>query len=169
MVLFFEIAMVVILVITLVYGIKYIMLLVVKYEADKDFKNLFKALSNQYKAVNTLLPILSALSPESSSIIEDTKNLISKAVDFSIEKDGNERIIAYANSILENADIVLNSISETNTENADIKEYVKILNGFEKYKDKYNKSAQRLRHYADVFPTSFFARLKRITIMDYMK
>lgn len=169
MVLFFEIAMVVILVITLVYGIKYIMLLVVKYEADKDFKNLFKALSNQYKAVNTLLPILFALSPESSSIIEDTKNLMSKAVDFSIEKDGNERIIAYANSILENADIVLNSISETNTENADIKEYVKILNGFEKYKNKYNKSAKRLRHYADVFPTSFFARLKRITTMDYMK
>ena len=156
MVLVFEIALVIILFVCLVYGIKYIVLLSVKHDADKNFEKLCNALPKFYGALNEMF---SNSGCENSIPFQDTQKLISKALDFSAEKDGNERIIAYANSIMKNALILADMVSEKDN---------KLFADYEKLKNQYNKSAQKLRHYADVFPTSFYARLKKIKTMDYL-
>ena len=156
MVLVFEIALVIILFVCLIYGIKYIMLLSVKHNADKNFEKLCSVLPKLY---GDLTKMFSNSGCENSIPFQDTQKLISQALNFSPEKDGNERIIAYANSIMKNALILADMISEKDN---------KLFADYEKIKNKYNKSAEKLRHYADVFPTSFYARLKKIKTMDYL-
>ena len=163
MVLVFEIALVLVLFICLIYGIKYLLLLAVKQNADNAFEQLYKALPKFYGAVEKLISEIRTLAPENTSLVTDTQNLISQALNFSIEKDGNERIIAYANVIAEN----VKKLAET-TENINKDRYNLLFSDFAKVKNKYNAAAKKLRRYADVFPTSFYARLKKITIMDYL-
>ena len=107
------------------------------------------------------------LSLENRTLVQSTKKLISTAQEFTIEKDGNERIIGYANSILDNVQKFAVSILEKEPENEPLKKYNYLLAVFNKPKEDYNKSAQRLKHYVDTFPTSFYARLKNIKTMDF--
>ena len=168
MILLFEFIAVLILFVCLLYGIKYILLLLAKYKADKAFDDVFAFLPKLYDSVNDLFSTLYALSAENVILVENTRKLISQAKNFSIKKDGNERIIAYANSIAENVQTITDSVSQDNVANINIQKYGKTLEEFNKVKKYYNGSAQKLRHYVDVFPTSFFARLKKIKTMDYL-
>lgn len=167
MILLIEIAIVIILFIALLYGIKYALLISIKYNADKDFNILFNNLNKHYDIINTLFSNLPYISQECSELTENTKNLIFQAYNFSIQKDGNERIIAYANSILENTNKIIEATEGKET-NIDIQKYNNELSKFNVIKENYNHSARNLRHYADVFPTSLFARLKKIKTMDYL-
>lgn len=101
--------------------------------------------------------------------VNKTFEFISKIRDFSVEVDGNERIIGYMNAILSNADDLL-SVFELEENKSDIHEkYLISKKNFETEKEKYNNDAKILKHYVDVFPTSFIARLKDIRFVDYVK
>jgi hypothetical protein len=132
---------------------------VVKQNADTAFENVCKALPKLYEDINVLISGLQV----NPALANDTKSLIAQARDFSFKKDGNERIIAYANTIIENTRELVNGSSADDAER-----FGRLISDFEKIKNKYNNSAVKLRHYADVFPTSFYARLKKISIMDYL-
>jgi len=149
-------------------GIKYTTLLFAKRNADKEFQNIDTELKKYYEVVKELFSHFSGLSVEDEKLAEDTQKLIAAASDFSIEKDGNERIIGYANSILENTKNFVDSITAADAENMNVKQYKTYLQKFNREKEYYNKSAQYLRHYVDVFPTSLMARLKLIKTMDYL-
>ena len=163
-----EIFSVVLLLISLWLGIKYLILLTVKHNADRAFEKLCSKLKKQYELIDTLFSQFSVMSVEERSFTENIKNLISQAAEFSIEKDGNERIIGYANSILENVEIFVDGIVQKDAENQNVQKYNSKMLDFNKTKDSYNKSAKILRHYVDVFPTSLMARLKEIKTMDYL-
>jgi len=168
MILVIEIAAVIILVFCLSYVIKYGILLTVKHDADKAFGELFAVLPKLYEAVITLFSTQDALSEEDRTLAENTKTLIFKALNFSVAKDGNERIIAYANSILDNTEKFIEIAAEKSYTGINAGQYNSLLEGFNKTKKHYNDCAKKLRHYIDVFPTSFFARVKKIKTMDYM-
>lgn len=168
MILIIEIAAVIILLVCLLYVIKYIILLTVKHNADNAFAKLCKILPKFYESVIILFSTQDTLSADDNLLAENTKNLIYQALNFSAAKDGNERIIAYANSILNNAKQFVEAASEKGYSGVNAEQYNKALENFNKTKNNYNLCAQKLRHYADVFPTSLFARLKKIKIMDYL-
>ena len=104
---------------------------------------------------------------ENRNLVQTTKKLISQAQDFSIEKDGNERIVGYANSILANVQTFTEAILEKEPENDSVMKFKYLQAVFDRAKDDYNLSAQKLKHYVDTFPTSFYARLKCIKTMDF--
>ena len=168
MILIIEVAAVIILFICLLYVIKYIMLISVKHNADKAFGILCTALPKFYEAVIILFSTQDTLSSDDNLLAENTKNLIYKALNFSAAKDSNEKIIAFANSISENAKSFAEAAAQKGYNSVNMEQYSKALENFNNIKNNYNRSAQKLRHYADVFPTSFFARLKKIKTMDYL-
>ena len=149
-------------------GINYLLLLHAKKNADRTMLDVCIKLQQQYDAIINLFSQFHILSLENRTLVQNTKKLISQAQEFSQEKDRNEMIIAYANTILENVKKVTESIFEKEPDNEYIKKYNYLLAVFTKVKDDYNKAARKLRHYVDVFPTSFFARLKGITTMDIL-
>lgn len=148
-------------------GVKYILLLKAKRDADKSLTDIYYKLQQQYEAIISLFSQFHILSLENRNLLQNTKKLISLARDFSIEKDGNERIIGYANSILENVQIITDSVLEKEPENDYIMRFRYLQAVFNRAKDEYNVSAQKLKHYVDTFPASFFARLKNIRTMDF--
>ena len=81
-----------------------------------------------------------------------------------ITREHKDRIIAYANSIINNLQLIQSSTNTPDnfTENND---FLKFQDKFDKTKKSYNASAIKLRHYADVFPTSLLARFKKIFIL----
>ena len=100
--------------------------------------------------------ILNALkNKEDSALADETRNLIKKALDFSVQKDGRDRIIRFANAIFENSEKLALQIDADNE--------------FVFAKTQYNDFAKQLRHYIDVFPTSFMARVSLIITKDYLK
>ena len=163
-----KLLLVVFLLICLFLGIKYIILLRAKSVADKSFLNIFNKLNQLYEDTMFLFSQFSVLSMEDRMLVQNTKKLITEAQSFVIEKDGNERIIGYANAILENVKIFSDSILVKDPENMHISKYIYLLAIFNKAKKDYNRSAEYLRHYVDTFPTSFYARLKKIRTMDYI-
>ena len=148
-------------------GIKYLLLIQAKQHSDKAFAGVYNKLQPQYDAIINLFSQFPVLSLENRTLVQNTKKLILTAQDFTIEKDGNERIIGYANSILNNVQRFAVSVLEKEPDNESIKKYNYLLAVFNKPKEDYNKSAQRLKHYVDTFPTSFYARLKDIKTMDF--
>ena len=148
-------------------GIKYLLLIQAKQTSDKAFAGVYNKLQPQYDAIINLFSQFPVLSLENRTLVQNTKKLILTAQDFTIEKDGNERIIGYANSILNNVQRFAVSVLEKEPDNESIKKYNYLLAVFNKPKEDYNKSAQRLKHYVDTFPTSFYARLKDIKTMDF--
>lgn len=148
-------------------GIKYLLLIQAKQNSDKAFAGVYNKLQPQYDAIINLFSQFPVLSLENRTLVQNTKKLILTAQDFTIEKDGNERIIGYANSILNNVQRFAVSVLEKEPDNESIKKYNYLLAVFNKPKEDYNKSAQRLKHYVDTFPTSFYARLKDIKTMDF--
>ena len=149
------------------FGIKYLLLIQAKQNSDKAFVGVYNKLQPQYDVIINLFSQFPVLSLENRSLVQNTKKLISTAQEFTIEKDGNERIIGYANSILNNVQKFVVSILEKEPDNESIKKYNYLMAVFNKPKEDYNKSAQRLKHYVDTFPTSFYARLKDIKTMDF--
>ncbi len=149
-------------------GIKYLLLLYAKRNADKSMKRVFDELLQQYDAIINMFSQFHVLSLENRTLVQNTKKLIIQAQNFSLEKDRNEMIIAYANSVFENVQKFTDSILEKEPENEYIKKYCYLQSAFNKLKDDYNSSALKLRHYVDVFPTSLFARFKSITTMDLL-
>ena len=168
MFLVFEILTVLILFVSLIYGIKYILLLSAKRNTDKSFCKTFDELLLLYEEIITLFSLNPADSFDDKNLVGDTKKLISEAKTFSIQTDSNERIIAYANTILENTKTFTDRICEKEGENLSIKNYNKQVNEFNKTKELYNSSAIKLKYYVDVFPTSLFARLKDIKTVDFL-
>ena len=161
-----KLLLIVFLLICLYFGIKYIILLRAKSAADKSFLNIFNKLNQLYEDTMFLFSQFSVLSMEDRMLVQNTKKLIAAAQCFVIEKDGNERIIGYANAILENAKNFSDSILAKDPENMHISKYIYHWAIFNKAKKIYNGSAENLRHYVDTFPTSFYARLKKIRTMD---
>lgn len=159
---------IIVLFICLWLGIKYLLLLNAKCCADKSMNNIFNKLSNQYDVIMSLFSQFSVLSLESRSLVQNTKKLIAQAQEFSVEKDGNEIIIAYANTIFENVQKFTDSITEKSPDDNNVIKYCYQLAVFNKSKEEYNACAKKLSHYVDTFPTSFFARLKNIKTMDYL-
>ena len=149
-------------------GIKYLLLLEAKRNADRAMSEVCNKLTQQYDAITNMFSQFHILSLENRTIVQNTKKLIAQAQDFSPEKDRNEIIIAYANSIIENVKKVTDSILEKEPDNVYIQKYNYLLAVYTKVRDDYNTSARKLRHYVDYFPTSFFARLKGITTMDLL-
>lgn len=163
-----ELITVIILLICLWVGLNYIMLIISKYNADKNFNILFEHLKLQYETINNILSQFSLLPQDKQKLLDETKKYISQATNFSIETDGNERIIAFANAICKNIEILINVFEEYNTNNPNIDKYLGMQKEFNRIKDSYNKTAEKLKHYVDVFPSSLMARMKKITTMDYI-
>lgn len=163
---FIEICIIIILLACLWITWNYVLLIITKRNVDKEFNQLFEKLKEYYALIRVYLEKNQNYIQE-QALIEQTNKYIEKAVDFSIEKDGNERIIAYANSIINNLQLIQNSTNTPDnfTENSD---FLKFQDKFDKAKKSYNASAIKLRHYADVFPTSLLARFKKIFIVDYI-
>ena len=92
---------------------------------------------------------------DNQELASDTKNLILKALEFSLVKDGTERIIRFANAIFDN----IENLSITIEDDSD----------YNSAKTHYNTSVKELRHYVDVFPTSLMARMLRIKFLDSLK
>jgi TolA-binding protein len=159
---------IIVLLICLWLGIKYLLLLNAKRIADKSMNNIFNKINNQYDVIMSLFSQFSVLSLESRNLVQNTKKLIAQAQDFSVEKDGNEIIIAYANTIFENVQKFTDSIIEKTPDDNNVTKYYYQLAVFNKSKEEYNTCAKNLRHYVDTFPTSFFARLKSIKTIDYL-
>ena len=100
--------------------------------------------------------ILNALkNTENSALADETRNLIKKALEFNVKNDGRDRIIRFANAIFDNSKKLALQI-DTDSE-------------FDFAKKQYNDFAKQLRHYIDVFPTSFMARVALIITKDYLK
>ena len=162
---FIEICVIIILLVCLWIAWNYILLIIAKRNVDNEFSQLFMVLKEYYTLILTYLEENQNCIQE-QALVEQTNQYIEKAANFSIEKDGNERIIAYANSIINNLQLIQGSMNTSNDEpNNDMH---KFQDRFNKVKESYNESAKKLRHYADVFPTSLLARLKKIFIVDYM-
>ena len=100
--------------------------------------------------------ILNALNNvANSNLAEETRILIKKALEFSVQQEGRDRIIRFANAIFDNSKKLSLTLEEDNE--------------FEFAKTQYNDFAKQLRHYIDVFPTSFMARVSLIITKDYLK
>ena len=167
-----EIIAIIILLLALWLSINYALLKGEHYSAEKAFEHIYKIIKAQYGEVQEFLDLVKTNSAQ-KELIDETLGYITKALGFSIEKDGNERIIGYANAISENTKKIKTEIASKENLDENIKnvlgKYESALNNFNKEKDAYNLTAKRLRHYLDVFPTSFMARLQRITTIDYLK
>ena len=163
---FIEICVIIILLVCLWIAWNYILLIIAKRNVDKEFSQLFEMLKEYYALIRMYLEENQNCIQE-QALVEQTYQYIDKATNFSIEKDGNERIIAYANSIINNLQLIQSS-TNTPDNSIDNSNILKFQDKFNKVKETYNKSAIKLRHYADVFPTSLLARFKKIFIVDYM-
>lgn len=146
----FGIAFLIILFILLIWlCVKYFILKASNTIARKAFEKLHIQINKRYDF------ILNALNnKENSQLTSDTRNLIEKAKNFSAQKDGIDRIIRFSNAIFENAEH-LSALPEND-------------NDFNNAKNNYNKCAQKLRHYVDVFPTSLMARFADIKLLDLL-
>ena len=162
---FIEICVIIILLVCLWIAWNYVLLIIAKHNVDKEFSKLFEMLKEYYALIRIYLEKNQNRIQE-QTLIEQTNQYIEKAANFSIEKDGNERIIAYANSIINNLQLIQGSMNTSDDEPNN--NMLKFQDRFNKVKESYNESAKKLRHYADVFPTSLLARLKKIFIVDYM-
>ena len=168
----FEITTIVILIIGLWICYKYIMLTISKHNADKSFCNFKENLNSEYNNIKDFFMLSKLYVNNNQDIIPITIDLIVKASSFTIEKDGNERIIGFANAIFNNTNKVYKEVDllENKPENLSIaiKTFEKSKDKFNKQKEIYNNHAKILKKYVDTFPTSLIARLKRITTMDFM-
>ena len=162
---FIEICVIIILLVCLWIAWNYILLIIAKRNVDNEFSQLFMMLKEYYTLILTYLEENQNCIQE-QTLVEQTNQYIEKAANFSIEKDGNERIIAYANSIINDLQLIQGSMNTSDDEPNN--NMLKFQDRFNKVKESYNESAKKLRHYADVFPTSLLARLKKIFIVDYM-
>ena len=169
---FFEIFIVVLLLICLWISWKYIMLTISKHNADKAFNNFKENLNIEYKNVRDFLLLSQPYINDINNIIPATLDFIVKSSSFTVEKDGNERIIGYANAILNNTKNIykeVNSIENKQNKLSDaILIFEKSQKEFNKQKEIYNLHAEILKKYVDTFPSSLIARLKKITTMDYI-
>ncbi len=164
-----EIAFVIILLICLWCIINYTMLMFTKHSADKIFELTFIEINKQYEYISQILLTNNLFEQEQCPLSDETKSLINTASSFSVEKDGNERIIGYANAINKNMQTLIQSIKEEfYSTNKDIINYLEKQKEFEKIKKHYNETAKSLKHFVDVFPTSLMARLKNIRTMDFL-
>lgn len=163
---FIEICVIFILLVSLWIAWNYVLLIIAKHNVDKEFSKLFEMLKEYYALIRIYLGKNQNCIQE-QTLVEQTNQYIEKAANFSIEKDGNERIIAYANSIINNLQLIQDSMNTSDDEPSN-NDMHKFQDRFNKVKESYNESAKKLRHYADVFPTSILARLKKIFIVDYM-
>ncbi len=168
----FEIVVIAILVICLWVAWKYILLVMSKSNADKAFSKLAFVLQKNYDNIELFLNSSLNFIGENRDFINKILENISKAKDFSIEKDGNERIIGYANSILNSTQEILDILENSNNSeeiNCLCQRYKASHANFITEKNNYNLKAQQLRHYVDVFPTSLISRFKNIKTMDYIE
>jgi len=165
-----EITFVIILLICLWCIVNYMMLILTKRSTDKLFHIVLSELKKLYEYILQILSENTLFEQEQNQIVEETKNLINTASVFSVSKDGNERIVGYANSILKNIQNLLDGIKEKEAflTDANIQNFVEKQKEFNKIKQHYNESAKNLKHFADVFPTSLMARLKCIRTMDFL-
>ena len=151
-------------------SIKFIALILSRNNAEKMFYKLHKCLLMQYDLILQLLSESSKFMHNENAMISETVDLINKSKEFTLKKDGSDRIIAYANTVLHNIDDIIKK-SETYIEDKQ-----GFLNVLEKYNSEntkfvnvaehYNTSAKHLRHYIDVFPTSLIARFINIKTMN---
>ena len=130
--------------------IKYFVLLGTVRIASDAFNKVHLQINKRYKLILENLDNCK----ENNDLVSETKELITKALDFNKQTDGTDRIIRFANAIFDNAE----KLSIT-TEDSD----------FTAAKKYYNDCAQQLRHCTDVFPTSFMARLSEIRFIDSLK
>ena len=167
-----EIITIIVLLVCLWVALKYIMLVMKKYKADIAFGIFYKILMEQYNIISAFMENVKIMLPD-GKIINETYDLIAKAKELTIKKDGNERIIGYANAITEKAKQIFILLNNSEVKNEMLlKELEKYSNSVKKFnveKEKYNSVAQKLKYYVDVFPTSLMARLMHITTMDFMK
>ena len=153
-------------------GVKYLALITAKKNAYREFNKFCKELIIHYESILPALFASKKFMQNEKDTISETINFINKAKDFTIEKDGNERIIGYANAIFKNInDIIQKSDSYTNEKEAfynALAKYNESKNNFDNEIKKYNHSAKTLKHYVDVFPSSLIARFLNIKTMDYI-
>ena len=150
---------------------KKFLLKIAKNDADKAFECFTKDLNDYYAKLGEILNSCKPFINCEQYNVELIKANIEKALQFSILKDGNGKIIGYANAISFAVQDIISSLEKL--ENKDqqldtaIQNYSDLKKQYDLQKEHYNKIAARLRHYVDVFPTSLMARLKKITAMDY--
>ncbi len=131
--------------------IRYCTLIISNKKAYKAFFALHEQINKRY---GILLSKLDSYN-ENEKLVSETKGFINKAVQFSYQKEGVDRIIRFANAIFDNAKQLGLTVNE-DTE-------------FNNAKFHYNKCAQKLKYYVDVFPTSLMARLAHIQFLDSLK
>ena len=164
--LFFEILLVVIMCLCLRVAWAYIMLIVAKYRADKSFDAFFSALKKHISNTKEFLNSLNNSENIDAKLVNETIGFISKLTDFSVEKDGNERIAGYANAITINLEKILIPLEENSYQSDLYQKFRTSEQSFKKIKTDYNSKALKLKHYVDVFPSSLIARFKKIRTMD---
>lgn len=147
---------------------KYTLLIIVKHNADECFDRFFQILKEHIEFIHKFLCEYSISSNINYDKINETQQLILKLSNFSIEKDSNERIIGYANAIQNNLEELLTVYKDIENNSLTYAKYLESEKMFEREKNKYNSTIKTLRHYIDVFPTSFIARLKGFKTFDYI-
>ena len=171
-ILLIEILVLVILSITLCMMLSYAVLKTEKYKVDIVCEDFYENLKTQYNNVREFLNSVKESSAQ-RDLIDEVLGNITKAMEMSEEKDGNERIIGYANYIFAKADDIKQEIKSAENQGEDIisalQNYEASQDKFKTKKDNYNESIKRLKRYVDVFPTSFVARLKYITTKDFIR
>lgn len=162
---FLKIVLLIILLLCLRFAWSYIMLVTAKHNTKETFNKLFEKLKEYVLKIQCLLEEIKDNEKVNSDTVNETEDFITKLLSFSFEKDGNERIIGYANAIYLNMEKLLPVIKETEA----FSKYTDFTKEFEQEKEKYNSTAKKLQHYVDVFPSSFIARLKGIKYFDYIR
>ena len=164
--LFCEILLLVVMCLCLRVAWAYIMLIVAKCRTDKSFDVLFGGLKKHISNTKEFLYSLNNSENIDVKLVNETIGFISKLTDFSVEKDGNERIAGYANAITINLEKIFASLEENSCSCDLYQKYKASEQSFNKIKTDYNSKALKLKHYVDVFPSSLIARFKKINTMD---
>lgn len=163
-----KIVLIILLLLILWLSVKYVLLLCAKRNADIVFNKFLKKLKEHAEVVDLLLEESMKYPDIDKDKINETKEYISKLQGFSVEKDGNERIIGYTNAVFNNVRDMYTVMYASENKTEILTKYNALNKEFETEKNAYNTSAGILKHYADVFPTSLFARLKNIRTMDFV-
>ena len=142
--------------------IKYFAYKIAKNEAFNEFDTIKKQIDNQYDFILYLISKYESSMVNEQKQITEIKDLITKAKNFSLEKDGADIIIAFANAVFQKTEGIVTNYTDI------LEEYRSSHTKFNNYAEKYNNAAKKLRYYIDVFPTSFICRLSKVKTLNYI-
>ncbi len=143
-----------------------------KNKAYKLFLNTNRFVTNECHLIYQALPTISNTFVEQKNELQNLSNTISEISKLDDSYENIDRKIALYGIMTKQFDNILINICDKDQYVNDknlleiINQYNKLQSDINYKKQLYNKAADSLRHSAEVFPTSFFARLRKIIPVD---